>query len=125
MCLKVMAFKCTKNPHPSYYTLRVMSSDLRENQALSTDLAVGNKRSAGLELGPRKKSSVYLPQFQTSGIMFNISSVNSRTADPLVSIGRHFCRTVFAMCEPGALLSNGVAREVELLEKTLEDFPAM
>ncbi|KZP06421.1 hypothetical protein FIBSPDRAFT_966463 [Athelia psychrophila] len=64
---------------------------------------VGEKRAPALELGPRKKS---------------------RVSDPLVSTGRHFCRTVFAMCHPVALLTNGLAREVELEEKSLEDFNA-
>ncbi|KAF7984534.1 hypothetical protein HWV62_13713 [Athelia sp. TMB] len=59
--------------------------------------------AAALELGPRKRS---------------------KAADPLVATGRHFCRTVFAMCHPVALLTNGQARDVALLDKTLEDFSA-
>ncbi|KAF7978369.1 hypothetical protein HWV62_739 [Athelia sp. TMB] len=63
----------------------------------------GGKRPAALELGPRKKS---------------------RASDPLMSTGRHFCRTTFAMCHPIALLTNGLARELELEDKSLEDFNA-
>jgi hypothetical protein len=37
--------------------------------------------------------------------------------------GRHFCRTVHAMCNIHALLINGILRDVEQAERPEEDFP--
>ncbi|KAG2126797.1 hypothetical protein DEU56DRAFT_742755 [Suillus clintonianus] len=69
-----------------------------------TTSGIPSKRgSSALQMGPRKKAS---------------------SSDPLVSHGRHFGRTVFALCNYPSLLTNGVLR-LELLEDTpLEEFPA-
>ncbi|KAG1765872.1 hypothetical protein EV702DRAFT_1182401 [Suillus placidus] len=48
--------------------------------------------------------------------------VNS--SNPLVLHGRHFGRTVFAMCNHPALLIGGVLRLEELQDSPIEDFPA-
>lgn len=40
--------------------------------------------------------------------------------DPLVHHGRHFGRTVFALCNFQALLNNGIMRMVELPDRPLE-----
>lgn len=58
-----------------------------ENQNPSTN--ANGKRVNALELGPRKKSS---------------------KSDPLVHHGRHFCRTIHAMCNIHALLTQSVIR---------------
>ncbi|KAG1772137.1 hypothetical protein EDD22DRAFT_976678 [Suillus occidentalis] len=45
-------------------------------------------------------------------------------SDPLVSHGRHFGRTVFALCNYPSLLTNGILRLEQLEEASLEDFTA-
>lgn len=39
--------------------------------------------------------------------------------DPLVSHGRHFCCTVYAMCNINSLLTNGIVCEAELADTLL------
>ncbi|KAG1842301.1 hypothetical protein C8R48DRAFT_751100 [Suillus tomentosus] len=56
-----------------------------------------------LQLGPRKRPSA---------------------ADPLVHYGRHFGRTVHALCNFQALLTNGILRMGELAETPEENFTA-
>jgi hypothetical protein len=53
-------------------------------------------------------------------ITWKLSSV----VDPLVHHGRHFGRTVHALCSVYALLTNGLLREVELAEQPEETFTA-
>jgi hypothetical protein len=46
----------------------------------------------------------------------------SRTSDPLVHHGRHFGRTVHAMCNVQALLTNGIlllGEDMEVAEESL------
>ncbi|KAG1869689.1 hypothetical protein C8R48DRAFT_597520 [Suillus tomentosus] len=63
-----------------------------------------HKRSgSALRLGPRKKA---------------ISS------NPLVLHGRHFGRTVFALCNYPSLLTAGILRLEELQDSPIEDYPA-
>ena len=59
---------------------------------------------SALELGPRKKPYVYfsLQQFRY------LTSAESCIADPLVHHGRHFGRTIHALCNVQALLTKGV-----------------
>ncbi|KAG2737594.1 hypothetical protein P692DRAFT_20761377 [Suillus brevipes Sb2] len=59
--------------------------------------------SSALQLGPRKRAL---------------------KSDPLVSHGRHFGRTVFALCNYPSLLTNGILRLEQLEEASLEDFTA-
>ncbi|KAG1906193.1 uncharacterized protein F5891DRAFT_1125612 [Suillus fuscotomentosus] len=54
-------------------------------------------------MGPRKKVSL---------------------SDPLVSHGRHFGRTVFALCNYPSLLTNGILRLEQMENAALEDFSA-
>jgi hypothetical protein len=42
--------------------------------------------------------------------------------DPLVHYGRHFGRTVHAMCTVSALINNGILRMGELSEQPEESF---
>ncbi|KAF8074942.1 hypothetical protein FPV67DRAFT_1559560 [Lyophyllum atratum] len=44
--------------------------------------------------------------------------------DPLVHHGRHFGRTIHALCRVHTLLTNGIMREVELADQPLESFSA-
>jgi hypothetical protein len=43
-------------------------------------------------------------------------------SDPLVSYGRHFCRTVHALCNVHALITNGLLRMGELAGEPEESF---
>ncbi|KAG1896202.1 uncharacterized protein F5891DRAFT_1130398 [Suillus fuscotomentosus] len=47
---------------------------------------------------------------------------HSSTSDPLISHGRHFGRTVFALCNYPSLLTNGILRLEQMEETPLEDF---
>ncbi|KAG1896779.1 uncharacterized protein F5891DRAFT_1130157 [Suillus fuscotomentosus] len=76
-----------------------MSSD--ENQS---PLESSRKHSgSALHSGPRKKAT---------------------SSNPLVLHGRHFGRTVFAMCNYPALLTAGILRLEELQDCPIEDYPA-
>jgi hypothetical protein len=48
----------------------------------------------------------------------------SSTSDPLVHHGRHFGRTLHAMTNVQALLTNGLLRMVELADRPEETFTA-
>lgn len=86
--------------------------DASESHPLT--LADGSrKRANALELGPRKKPYAVACLVTRH---FSQSLLFSCTADPLVHHGRHFCRTVHALCNIQALLTNGVARMVELAD---------
>jgi len=74
-----------------------MSSD--ENDTANP--TVGQKRPGALALGPRKKPC---------------------GTDPLVHHGRHFGRTVHALCTVSALLNNGILRMGELLDQPEDTF---
>ncbi|KAG2039132.1 hypothetical protein BDR03DRAFT_933333 [Suillus americanus] len=45
-------------------------------------------------------------------------------SDPLLLHGRHFGRTVFALCNYPSLLTNGILRLEQLEDTSIEDFPA-
>ncbi|KAG1863295.1 hypothetical protein C8R48DRAFT_602829 [Suillus tomentosus] len=69
-----------------------------------TTSSIPSKRgSSALQMGPRKKAS---------------------TSDPLVSHGRHFGRTVFALCNYPSLLTNGILRLEQMEDTPLEEFSA-
>jgi hypothetical protein len=48
----------------------------------------------------------------------------SCSADPLVHHGRHFGRTIHALCNVNMLITNGIMRDVELADRPAEDFTA-
>ncbi|KAG2134237.1 hypothetical protein BD769DRAFT_1627191 [Suillus cothurnatus] len=58
---------------------------------------------SALHIGPRKKAT---------------------SSNPLVLHGRHFGRTVFALCNYPALLTSGILRLEELQDIPVEDYPA-
>jgi hypothetical protein len=88
-----------------------MSSDENERP---NDTIVGEKRQQGaLQLGARKKP--YAAIVNGYNTLTEISS--SRATDPLVHYGRHFGRTVHALCTVSVLLNNGLIRMRELAEK--------
>jgi len=49
---------------------------------------------------------------------------DSCLTDPLISHGRHFCRTIHALCNIQALLTNGLLRIGELADLPEESFTA-
>jgi hypothetical protein len=49
---------------------------------------------------------------------------NSSATDPLVHYGRHFGRTVYALCNFQALLTNGILWMGELADTPEENFTA-
>ncbi|KAG1854518.1 hypothetical protein F4604DRAFT_1883338 [Suillus subluteus] len=59
--------------------------------------------SSALQMAPQKKAS---------------------TSDPLVSHGRHFGQTVFALCNYPSLLTNSILRLEQMEDTPLEDFSA-
>ncbi|KAG1862623.1 hypothetical protein F4604DRAFT_1882268 [Suillus subluteus] len=66
--------------------------------------SIPSKRTtSALQMGPCKKAS---------------------TSDPLISHGRHFGRTVFALCNFPSLLTNGILRLEQMEDAPLEDFSA-
>ncbi|KAG2752732.1 hypothetical protein P692DRAFT_201838219 [Suillus brevipes Sb2] len=69
----------------------------------TTSIVLSKRGSSALRMGPRKKAS---------------------TSDPLISHGRHFGRTVFALCNYPSLLTNGILRLEQMEEIPLEDFSA-
>jgi hypothetical protein len=72
--------------------------------------SIGQKRRQGaLQLGARKKPCVTAYRYQEAG-----SSFGSCCTDPLVHHGRHFGRTVHALCTISTLLNNGLLRKGEL-----------
>ncbi|KAG1841724.1 hypothetical protein C8R48DRAFT_619982 [Suillus tomentosus] len=77
-----------------------MSSD--ENHPPPHELSRKRGGSA-LHMGPRKKAT---------------------SSNPLVLHGRHFGRTVFALCNYPALLTSGILRLDELQDAPIEDYPA-
>ncbi|KAG1839572.1 hypothetical protein DFJ58DRAFT_733296 [Suillus subalutaceus] len=60
--------------------------------------------SSALSMGPRKKAS---------------------SSDPLVSHGRHFGRTVFALCNYPSLLTNAERREHRVFEQLIDSYPGL
>ncbi|KAG2112776.1 hypothetical protein DEU56DRAFT_759593 [Suillus clintonianus] len=69
----------------------------------TTSSIPAKRGSSALQMGPRKRASL---------------------SDPLVSHGRHFGRTVFALCNYPSLLTNGILRLEQMEDTPLEDFSA-
>src|ERR1700734_1734542 len=84
-----------------------------------SNTAAGQKRPGALELGPRKKPCVTFPY---GGSNLTLTLNPSCNTDPLVHHGRHFGRTVHALCTVSALLNNGILRMGELAEQPEETF---
>lgn len=75
--------------------------------------STGEKRQNALELGPRKKPYVVGDTLLCVYTHLTPFCTGSCTTDPLVHHGRHFCRTVHALCNVSALLTNGIVRLTE------------
>lgn len=73
-----------------------------------------------LQLGPRKKAYVHhLPIPPTSS---TLPSFSRCIANPLIHFGRHFGRTIHALCNVSALITNGLLRLGELVDEPEETF---
>ena len=90
-----------------------------ENQQPSN--ATGRRpRENALQLGPRKKPCVL--KFDLEVIL--IAWQARCTSDPLMHYGRHFGRTVHALCSVNALITNGLLRDGERADEPEELFTA-
>jgi hypothetical protein len=81
-------------------------------QQLGSSLGRRQRLDNALELGPRKKAYPFLLHLFT--ITSSLNSASCLT-DPLVHHGRHFGRTVHALCRVHAVLNNGILRESSIL----------
>lgn len=70
------------------------------------------KRDSALHMGPRKKPYVF-PSTKYYALPFGHDSCLS---DPLIHYGRHFGRTLHALCNIRSLITNGVLRMIEMDE---------
>ena len=77
-------------------------------------------RDGALHLGPRKKVCVLFAFLAT----FFFTSLARCISDPLIGHGRHFCRTVHALCNIKTLLTNGILRIGEQADEPDEAFTA-
>jgi hypothetical protein len=87
------------------------------------DIASGipsKRASSALQMGPQKKV-LAAPCFHR---FLSTHLALSSLSDPLVSHGRHFGRTVFALCNYPSLLTNGILRLEQMENTALEDFSA-
>jgi hypothetical protein len=75
------------------------------------------RRDDALQLGPRKKAYVLNSLPDSPRILHSKASCLS---DPLIGHGRHFGRTVHALCNIQALLANGILRLGERADKQEE-----
>src|SRR5277367_1919424 len=78
-----------------------------------------NAETNGLRRGPRKKLSVF--RFIQHQVILLVIILGRCASDPLVHHGRHFGRTVHAMCNVQALVTNGLVRLGESDEIPEED----
>ena len=81
----------------------------------------GSTSVSALELGPRRKAYVFSFLFLSSEAE---GDFDRRSTDPLVSSGRHFARTIHALCNLHALISNGIIRMGERADEPDEAFTA-
>jgi hypothetical protein len=89
-----------------------MSSD----EQSPPNTSFGRKRQRALQLAPRKK--LYAIPLRPV-ITHLLRRRTSRGTDPLVHYGRHFGRTVHALCNVNALLTNGMLRVGDQPDDTL------
>jgi hypothetical protein len=76
---------------------------------------VGKKRPGALHLGAKKNRASLLHVHITLNLTEYLGV--SCGTDPLIHHGRHFGRTVHALCTISALINNGILRTGELAEQ--------
>jgi len=79
-------------------------------------------RDDALQLGPRKKARVSSVLLDSPFALQKFLA--SCISDPLIGHGRHFGRTVHALCNVGSLLTNGILRLGEQADEPEESFTA-
>lgn len=79
-------------------------------------------RDDALQLGPRKKAYVHRVLSIPSPAFSFLSSFFRCIANPLIHFGRHFGRTIHALCNINALITNGLLRLSELADEPEETF---
>ena len=77
---------------------------------------------SALQLGPRKKPFVFISPRPAANCELTYGFFNSCVTDPLIGHGRHFGRTVHALCNLKTLITNGLLRRVELADEPEETF---
>lgn len=107
-------------PSSFYYFLStIMPNVLNENEVSTRDLASGTRKRIShdaLQLGPRKKPYVsFLIATSSTSPLSYIQEVLKITidrcsTDPLVHHGRHFGRSIHALCNVPSLINNGIIR---------------
>jgi len=68
------------------------------------------RQEDALQLGPRKKPFVLSLSLSFILFIFHWPTPSSCIADPLIHHGRHFGRTVHALCSIRTLVQNGLRR---------------
>ena len=81
---------------------------------MSSNASTGQKHAGALQMGPRKKVFVrplLSPKMVVTWMLFSCGP------DPLVHHGRHFGRTVHALCAVNTLIKNGKVQMEMLAEQ--------
>lgn len=79
--------------------------------------------SLGQEEKRQSECSIYILR-TAADILNDCYSCNRRLTDPLVHSGRHFGRSIHALCNIYALVNNGIIRMGERSEDPEEEFTA-
>lgn len=101
------------------------SSTLSSQDSSTQTLSSQQVPQDALQLGPRRKAYAELEsptplRRKTTDLLFHIR----RSTDPLVHNGRHFGRSIHALCNVYALIHNGIIRMGERSEEPEEAFTA-
>jgi hypothetical protein len=114
-------FVFSSDPHLEYiFSTHVTRSQRR---LMSEDHhTIGHKRPSALERGPKKRPYATDLLTSTTHTLTTSLPLLSCQTDPLVHYGRHFGRTVHALCNVSALLTNGLLRLGEQAGEPEESF---
>lgn len=106
--------------HPTYPS---PSNNMADTPTCTATLTVLGKRlrDDALQLGPRKKAFVKVTI--SSSVFGGLTwEINRCISDPLVHHGRHFGRTVHALCTVSSIITNGLLRMGDLANEPDESF---
>lgn len=111
------AFSVFYQPRSPLILCNRFMSNQNENPSTSPSASSCGRRQreSALHMGPRKKPYVlYLETVTCHCIDF--TGYGSCISDPLIHHGRHFGRTLHALCNIHSLIGNGILRLIELDE---------